>query len=307
MHITPRGACRPRGASIARGGGPIFSFEISTPVMPCGKALPLQEVAYPGEKCFAWSSRKIIRRIRGRGILGFAACLRVGPQGKLVRIVAADWKLQDVGDEAAGLAQVAGSIDSLVSSLCAAFEAAQSFEPAWELLEADDAVGRSVVQFKVAPNLFDLVFNEPLGYRGMYRRGPWTGASVNSLMVAKLKAGVAAKVPKVLDLQVLRSGPSLDGRKDIDQATFLRSLDPALSKVWYCTAEIRPNEELRLLPSGVSATKLEVGRPNPWAVLRQSPDDCIIEVKGAFVGPHGLFQVKDPERRGAVLSERGEA
>lgn len=221
--------------------------------------------------------------------------------------MAVDWPIHDVEDSAAGLAQMASSIDSLVSSLGAAFEAVQRFEPVWELLEADETVGRSVLQFRVDAELFDLIFNAPLGYRGMYRLGPWIGASVNGLIVAELKAAAAARIPRVLKAHILRSGPSLAGRKDIDSTTYLRSLDPSLSKVWYCTAAICFDGHLRLLPSGVSEQRLEVGRSYPWAVLTQSPADCIIEVKGGFVGSHGLFQVKDPEYRAHTLSVRGEA
>jgi hypothetical protein len=57
----------------------------------------------------------------------------------------------------------------------------------------------------------------------------------------------------------------------------------------------------------MSEEKINVGRQEPWMKICQNPNDCVIEVKGAFVSAHGLFQVKDPEVRAHTLSERGEA
>jgi len=77
--------------------------------------------------------------------------------------------------------------------------------------------------------------------------------------------------------------------------------------VWYSTAVVNPAGYLRLLPSGISGEKVNVGLENPWMKICQKPGDCVIEVKGAFVGSNGLFQAKDPESRARTLSERGEA
>lgn len=87
----------------------------------------------------------------------------------------------------------------------------------------------------------------------------------------------------------------------------MRSLDPSLTKVWYSTAEIVPKGEIRLLPTGVSNQKIDVGLPDNWAEIFQNRHDCIVEVKGAFVGSCGLFQIKDPELRARTLSNKGEA
>jgi hypothetical protein len=87
----------------------------------------------------------------------------------------------------------------------------------------------------------------------------------------------------------------------------LRSLDPSLAKVWYSTSEIGPTGEIRLLSTGMSDRKIDVGLPNHWVEICQDSNDCIIEVKGAFVGSCGLFQIKDPELRARTLSNKGEA
>lgn len=219
-----------------------------------------------------------------------------------------DWNIGEVKDNADGLALVASDIVNLVSSLCAEFEKAEYFLPIWERLEDNDSVGRSVVQFRVSSTLFDTFFNSAVGYRAMFRRGPWIGSSVNAAIVAGIKAILSQKLSKSVNAHVLKWGPELAGHMTLDSSQFLRSLDFCLSKVWFCTAEVVPEGELRMLPLGVSYEKeIDVGLQHPWKKIEQGPDDCIIEIKGAFVGERRLFQIKDPELRARGLTESGGA
>ena len=61
------------------------------------------------------------------------------------------------------------------------------------------------------------------------------------------------------------------------------------------------------MPTGMSDGKIDVGLAYDWAEIRQNPDDCILEAKGAFIGPDGLFQHKDPELRAHTLFRKGQA
>jgi len=219
-----------------------------------------------------------------------------------------DWNIGEVQDNIDGLALVSRDIVNLVSSLCAEFEEAKYFLPVWELSKDNDSVGRSVVQFHVSPKLFNTFFNSNVGYRAMFRRGPWIGSSVNAAIVAGIKTIVSQKLSRSVNARVLKWGAKMDKQITLDSSQFLRSLDFCLSKVWYCTAEVVPKGKPRKLPSGVSnGEKINVGLQYPWKKIEQGSDDCIIEIKGAFLGERGLFQIKDPELRARRLSESGEA
>ena len=218
-----------------------------------------------------------------------------------------DWNIGEVQDNIDGLALVSRDIVNLVSSLCAEFEESE-YILVWELLEDNDSVGRSVVQFHVSSPLFYTFFNLDVGYRAMFRRGPWIGSSVNSAIVVGIKTILSKKLSNSVNAYVLKWGSDRATRKTLDSSQFLRSLDFCLSKVWYCTVEIDHEGKLQNLPTGVSGkNKIKVGLEDPWKKIEQDTRDCIIEIKGAFLGERGLFQIKDPELRARKLSEKGEA
>jgi hypothetical protein len=114
-------------------------------------------------------------------------------------------------------------------------------------------------------------------------------------------------LPETVAAHLIEFGPKWKGRTTVTRADFLRSFDPNLAKVWYSTAEVRPNGEIRLMPTGVSDGKIDVGLAHEWTEIRQKHEDCILEAKGAFIGPCGLFQLKDPELRARTLFGKGQA
>jgi hypothetical protein len=144
----------------------------------------------------------------------------------------------------------------------------------------------------------------------MFRRGPRVGSVANAIIVNATRDVVSQTLPELVETQVITlgdDGPEYTGRQVIDRSTFLRSLDPSLAKVWYSTAAIEERGTVRSLPFGVSGVKIDVGLPHLWAAIHQNAANCLLEVKGAFLGPWGLFQHKDPELRARTLSEKGEA
>ncbi len=217
------------------------------------------------------------------------------------------WAITTSPDEILGIAAVAREISALVSGLNAALEQAKAIEPIWELSDQFPLVGRAVVQVPVEAEFFATFFNSSAGYRAMFRRGPLIGNATNAALVSTVRSALMLSLADTANAHVIRTGPEWIRREAISRATLVRSLDPSLAKVWYSTAEIRPKGEIRLLPTGVSDRKINVGLPHHWVEIYQDSDDCIIEVKGAFVGSCGLFQIKDPELRARTLSSKGEA
>lgn len=220
------------------------------------------------------------------------------------------WDIRTVTDDVLGIADVAQDVAALVSSLCTALEQTAGIQPIWELSDQLPSVGRSVVQVRVTPKLFETFFNSSIGYRAMFRRGPRIGSTTNAALVDAVQSRLRASLPETVDAHLIKNGsdgPEWIGPTAIPRTTFLRSLDPSLAKVWYSTAEIGPNGEIRRLPFGVSDAKINVGPSCQWTEIRQDAQDCIIELKGAFVGSCALFQFKDPELRARTLWMKGEA
>lgn len=217
------------------------------------------------------------------------------------------WGITTSADEVIGIAESAVAISALVSRVTLALKEAEPVDPIWEISDKSASVGRAVVQFHVGSDLFEAFFNSPTGYRAMFRRGPRIGSATNAALVASLNELLAGTLPETVTAHVIEFGLKWKGPKTVPRSEFLRSLDPSLAKVWYSTAEIRSTGEIRLMPTGVSEGKIDVGLAYEWAEIRQNPDDCILEAKGAFVGPCGLFQHKDPELRARTPFSRGQA
>ena len=217
------------------------------------------------------------------------------------------WNISTASDEVMGVADNARAISTLVTHVSLALRDAQRIQAVWELSEKCSSAGRAVVQFRVSSGLFDTFFNSSGGYRGMFRRGPRIGTLTNAALIASLNDLLVGLLPEPVTAHVIEFGPKWKGRTTVARSDFLRSLDPSLAKVWYCTSEVRADGHIRLMPAGISDAKIDVGLVHPWAEIHQKPEDCILEAKGAFIGTHGLFQLKDPELRARTLFSRGEA
>lgn len=93
-------------------------------------------------------------------------------------------------------------------------------------------------------------------------------------------------------------------RCDID--LIVASLDPLLSKVWFCEKRIGDGEIQELFVSR-TGPKLVFADSDPWSSLYAEDADGWIDVKGAFMSPRGGYQPKSPEERAANLQQRGSA
>jgi hypothetical protein len=217
------------------------------------------------------------------------------------------WSISTCADELRGFAKNVAAISDLVSRVSSALKAVESLTPLWEISEKYPSAGRSVIQFRVTPELFDLFFNSSAGYRAMFRRGPRIGGATNAALVASINELLSHALPEPVAAQLIEFGPKWKGQIGVQKADFLRSLDPSLAKVWYCTAEVESSGRIRVMPTGVSDAKIDIGLVHEWVEIRQTRGDCMLEAKGAFVGPYGLFQPKDPELRARTLFSKGEA
>jgi hypothetical protein len=220
------------------------------------------------------------------------------------------WNIGPESDEVRCIAEVADPISKLAYRCCEALRTQTNLLPIWELSRSEPSIGRSVVQILVSEEFFDFFFNSPIGYRAMFRRGPRAGSVANAMIVSATRDVLSRTLSDLVETHVITLGddePEYVGRQVLGRSAFVRSLDPSLAKVWYSTAEIGERGTVRSLPFGVSAAKIDVGLPNHWAAIHQDAANCLLEVKGAFLGPCGLFQHKDPELRARTLSERGEA
>jgi len=219
------------------------------------------------------------------------------------------WRIFTARNDAFGIAEVANEIVSLANRLLSYFERAHTWVPAWELLKSSESLGRAVVQIPVGAEFFEEFFNSAVGYRAMFRRGPRIGSAANATLIDIVRSRLDGTMAESFQANLIRISaniPQFVGHRNVARSTFLRSLDPSLAKIWYATSEIC-SSRVRQLSFGISESKIDVGLEHPWRKIQQDPGDCIIEVKGAFVGSCGLSQVKDPELRAIGLSTTGGA
>jgi hypothetical protein len=166
---------------------------------------------------------------------------------------------------------------------------------------------RAIVQFPVGRQLFDWFFNGQAGYRAQFRIGRENGRRQNALLISELGAELGLSAPRQISARRL----SYDFKVKesivcaIDQ--LIASLDPKLSKVWICEQLIGEAGEIRELFVSRTGPRLTFSDSEPWSSLY--PEDAAgwLDVKGAFIGRSGPYQLKTPEQRAANLEARGSA
>jgi hypothetical protein len=174
----------------------------------------------------------------------------------------------------------------------------------WEV--GDDAPDhpRAVVQFPVAPELFDTFMNGRTGYRAAYSVSQGNGQAYNTDLVAGLVRVLQAAAPPLIQAQSIGPGFSVTGIVEVPRDAFLRSLEATLTKIWMATVLIG---EQRELPLGIDTPKIAVSNRTPWATIVRDASSSWLDVKGGFLGSDGPYQVKPTSNRNQRLWERGEA
>lgn len=166
---------------------------------------------------------------------------------------------------------------------------------------------RVVVQFAAGKDIFDWFFNSHTGYRAQFRLGPENGLIQNARLISELVAAVNRSTTKRFTARRLSCdfkdiGPITTS---VDQIT--ESLDPDLSKVWPCEAQISNTGGTQNLFVSRSGPELTFSACESWRSFYPENADGWLDVKGAFVGPGGRYQLKPPEERAANLRARGSA
>jgi hypothetical protein len=167
---------------------------------------------------------------------------------------------------------------------------------------------RAVVQFPVGEKLFDWFFNARTGYRAQFRSGCENGSAENARLVTILRGEVEGCMQgQVLARRLSSSfddlGPMAATVQDV-----LVSLDPALSKLWFCEGLIGLDGGVKDLHVFRTGPKLVFdNRREPWSSLYADESNAWVDLKGAFVGDGGIYQLKDPAIRAQGLQARGTA
>ena len=216
------------------------------------------------------------------------------------------WNIDALESEVEGIK----AISSFVNQLCKEFGSTMLRTDLWlhwEHHRSAEPVGRIPIQFRASECLFDTFFNQIDGYRAAFRRSARVGSFVNAKIIEGAAEILTTRLPAIVSLPVVASDMSCTQEMRIDRLCISRSLDPCLSKIWACTRLIAGVGRCEPLPLGISGEKINVGQDQPWEALLRNSQDCILEIKGAFVGKHGLFQTKDPERRARELHLKGQA
>ena len=167
---------------------------------------------------------------------------------------------------------------------------------------------RAVVQFPIGEQLFDWFFNAHTGYRAQFRSGCENGSAENARLVTILRGEVEGCMQGQVSARRLSTlfddlGPMAATVQDV-----LVSLDPVLSKLWFCERRIGPDGGVKDLHVFRTGPKLVFDNAcEPWSSLYADESNAWVDLKGAFVGDGDLYQPKDPAIRAQGLQARGTA
>ena len=171
-----------------------------------------------------------------------------------------------------------------------------------EKVDNNDNDYRLVLQFQIDSTLFDWIFNGRTGYRAHLASDYATGLQFNLELLNIFSKHLQKMLPESVKIKRINREYEQIDETDIDKSKLIISLDGYWGKVCLCTKLIEENN--RQLPSGTTGPKLVVN-DKEWYDIH--PDDGLtwIEIKGAFLGKDGPYQVKFPEERIDKMKENG--
>jgi hypothetical protein len=211
--------------------------------------------------------------------------------------------------------EVAGPPRAIVAMFVAAFrqavsEGAVSFvrEHAQDFANKQD--WRAVVQFRVGSPVFDAFFNSRSGYRAHFRKQSKCGLAFNNWTIGALRHSIVLNVPEKIPGRKVVGHFQDDGAAEISRDQLLLSIVPYLSKVWWCTARINPDGDMKELWPYLgfsSEPRILVEGAGKWRAPYPTDGAAWVDLKGAFIGQEATYQPKDPVKRAVRLHETGEA
>ena len=190
---------------------------------------------------------------------------------------------------------------------------------------------RSIVQFRVYPELYDWFFNGRTGYRSRFRIAPELGLHFNGQLMEHLRRALTKRLPLQVFAHRIEVHSERNHRSEtgsgilqISRDSYLRSLEPETSKAWICERLIRENGGLSTdigfavlsaaerttakldVPRWANATNPVTGAPGE-GLRAPYPDaeEAWIDVKGGFVRGQSVQQIKQPWARALSIHRRG--
>ena len=176
-----------------------------------------------------------------------------------------------------------------------------------EQAEPDPRDLRVVLQFHFGETESDQFFNATSGYRAQFRQDWHIGLSYNRAIIEALRGKVASMLPSEVFARHLTPKFEDCGSLMLPLEKVLASLDPDLSKVWFCGRLMTGEGRVVQLPSGTVGPRLQLDDQTTWAAIARNDVDAWLDVKGAFVGRDRPYQPKDPVARAKKLQVSGEA
>ncbi|MEJ7667918.1 MAG: hypothetical protein WKH97_04115 [Casimicrobiaceae bacterium] len=167
---------------------------------------------------------------------------------------------------------------------------------------------RTVMQFPVGEQLFDWFFNAQTGYRAQFRRGSEFGNVQNAALITVLRREFdACNLDEVSARRLSNTFDDL-GSMNAEAQDVLTSLDPSLSKVWFCARRIGRHNgvEDRTVFQSTPDLLFWSGYP-AWRSISADDLNAWLDVKGAFIGDNEVYQLKAPILRAQDLQSRGTA
>lgn len=166
---------------------------------------------------------------------------------------------------------------------------------------------RAIIQFHVGQQIFDWFFNAHTGYRAQFRHRWEDGQAHNVELVYQLRDELKSIEQKEITARRLNALFEDCGTVRSHGNRILDSLDPELSKVWFCKKLIRPEGGISILRVDLSGPRLTFNDYDSWGAPYAQESDAWLDLKGAFLGDTGLYQIKDPIRRAKDLQCSGSA
>lgn len=220
---------------------------------------------------------------------------------------ASNWRFERIASEDADRAsclETAGSPSALVAALLGALaEGVESSTARFGTEVVEDC--RAVIQFQVAAHVFDWFFNGRTGYRAHFRAHPDCGSLFNSQLLEAVRARLVNIVSLSVPARRLDSDFQDRGATVLTKSFMLSSLVPNLAKIWFCTKLMEFDGVVRDLPLGITGPKLLLDGGVEWVAPFRDSMDTWLEIKGAFLGRKGPYQLKNSTERAHRLHEEG--
>jgi hypothetical protein len=222
------------------------------------------------------------------------------------------WDLREIAADdsmRASILEAAPPSTELARTITDVFTSAlevHSVRVALEEARSNTSDARVVLQFQVGTKLFDCFFNSRTGYRAVFRGGWESGLVYNQSIIESLRKHLAVLSASTLTARRVNGNFEDCGAITVTIHEVVRSLDPQLSKIWFCS-QLLDDGHVAQLPLGLTGPRIRVADDASWAAPHRDDPSAWLEVKGAFVSPAGLYQPKDPVRRAKRLQQEGDA